>query len=254
MNVAAYLKREGASLPPVREGDARYIVAANGLFVERRTAVFSTSARVFERDLALDEHSESCRLHCPRLPRVLHRAMLGFFRAALALHGGEAALVLLYHPERQVYRWHCPEQTVEVVYSRYRQQWVAGDTIRFQHPLSLPGGFLHFGDAHLHLGAPTPSFLDVADDQDGLHVIVGEMMTRPRYNVEFVVDGRRFRLQPESFFDDVDCTPFDRVPPGWIKQIRMERRGEAAEMAGDSVPWYRDYRGSWNSSGWRYGR
>jgi hypothetical protein len=233
------------------------IVAANGLFLERRTSMFTTCARVLERNLGLDDHAESCRLHSPRLPRVMHRSMLAFFRAAHARHGGEAALVLLYHWERRVYRWFCPEQTVETFYSPYRQSWVAGDTIRFEHPLSLPDGFVHFGDAHLHPGSPTPSALDVLDDQDGLHIIVGDLQTGPRYNVEFVVDRRRFGIEPAAFFADVDCAPFSWVPRSWMKQLRIKRLGESGESGGHREPARNDrgaggYLGHWQTGGFGY--
>jgi hypothetical protein len=238
MQPTAYLKRDGAELPPPNLDEPRYILAANGLFVERRSEIFTTSARVYTHDLSLDDHAESCRLHCPKLPRAMTRLMLGFFKIANAVHGGEVALVLLYEPERRVYRWHCPDQTVEQYYSSYRKEWIADDTIRFENPLELPEGFIHFGDAHLHHGAPTPSSLDMLDDQDGMHIIVGEIDSRPRYNVDFVIDRRRFRIAPESFFEDVNCTPFEKVPRPWIDCVHTKRRTQSNT--------------DWGNNGWNY--
>jgi hypothetical protein len=101
--------------------------------------------------------------------------------------------------------------------------WAVGDTIEFQNPLALPEGYLHVGDAHLHPGAPTPSTLDVQDDQDGLHIIVGNIRTAPRYHAVFVMDRVRFTVPPEAIFEDLHCRAFAQAPKRWLRQIRLRR-------------------------------
>ena len=59
---------------------------------------------------------------------------------------------------------------------------MASDKIDFQNPLDLPDGFILLGDSHQHPGPPNPSAIDLADDQDGLHIIVGNIESPPRYN------------------------------------------------------------------------
>jgi hypothetical protein len=208
-------------------------VAANGIFLERRSPLFSTSIRVNLSDLELVRHEEYCRLTCGRLPRVMHRTMLGFFKCANKIHGGEAALVLLYHPQRRAYRWHCPRQVVDTY--RTWSGWQAGDLIEYEMPLTLPDGYVNFGDAHLHVGSPAPSNIDVGDDQDGLHIIVGTIQSLPTYHVDFVMDGARFRLPPEAIFDDPSCQPFARTPRAWLNQIRL-RRIHPSPHSTNSIP------------------
>ena len=79
MNLPTYMKCAGEPLPEASE-PARFIVAENGIFLERRTPMFKTSTRVNRFDLNLACHNEYCRLNCGRIPRVMHRVMLGFFR------------------------------------------------------------------------------------------------------------------------------------------------------------------------------
>ena len=100
-----YLKQPGRELPALERGESRVIVADNGLFLERRTEMFTTCSRAGPQDLKLETHHEFCRLSCGKLPRVHHRAMLGFFQYAHGLHGGEAALILLYHLGRPKTPW-----------------------------------------------------------------------------------------------------------------------------------------------------
>jgi hypothetical protein len=226
MLIPTYLKQAGGSLPTLEAGESRYVVAANGTFLERRTSMYATSVRASLAS-ALDDHEEYCLLGCGRLPRTMHRAMLGFFKYAHEVHGGEVALVLLFHPERRTFRWHCPLQIVDLFQTA--RGWAVGDTIEFQNPLALPEGYVHFGDAHLHPGAPTPSTLDVQDDQDGLHIIVGNIRTAPRYYAVFVMDRVRFTVPPEAIFEDPNCRPFAQAPKRWLRQIRLRRNWPADE-------------------------
>ena len=221
------LKRAGIRLPEPDVNEMRYVVADNGIFVERNTPLFDSSAQIDKFDLRLDDHRQYCRLFFGAIPRVMQRAMLGFFTYAHQVHGGEAALVLLYHPEMRRFRWYCPPQTVEIYRSWGR--WVALDKIEFQNPLDLPDGFLLLGDAHLHPGAPNPSAIDLADDQDGLHIIVGNIESTPCYNVDFVVDRVRFRVPEELIFEDLHCPPFPRPPERWLRQIRLRRSGDGGQ-------------------------
>jgi len=218
--IPAVMKREGVSLPKIN-GDARFIIADNAIFLERSTEMFESSIRLPRSQLALDDHDQYCRLTCAKIPRFLVRSMLGFFRYAHEVHGGEVALVLLYHPQRRVYRWHCPVQTIEV--RKTSVGIYTCDYIEFDHPFDLPEGFLHFGDAHLHPGSPHPSSIDINDDQDGLHIIVGDIKEKPRYHIDFVVDGTRFGVAPEQILEDPDCEPTTRPPQRWLQQIRIKK-------------------------------
>lgn len=222
MLIPIYIKQPGVELPSLGAEESRYVLATNGTFLEqRRSSMFTTSVRVDPLDRPLASHHEYCRLTCGKLPRVMHRAMLAFFKYAHEVHGGEAALVLLYHPEQQTFRWHCPEQFVDIFETW--SGWATWDTIEFKNPLVLPEGYLHFGDAHLHAGGPSPSAIDINDDQDGLHIIVGTIRSVPSYHLDFVMGQTRFAVAPETFFADPQCRPFDRPPARWLKQIRLRK-------------------------------
>jgi hypothetical protein len=234
MKIDLCLRREDDELPELALDASRYVVAGNGTFLERRTSMFVTSTRVSGTVPGLAEHFSSCHLACGKINRVMHGAMLGFFRQAHRLHGGEAALVLLYHVERQRFRWHCPEQTVELYQSGDR--WWASDLIEFRHPQILPDGYLIFGDAHLHPGVAYPSSTDVDDDQDGLHIIVGNLRGQPHYHIDFVMDGTRFGVRENLVFEDPDCQPCLRPPRRWLDQIRVVARGSSGAAGSTTLP------------------
>ncbi len=221
MQIPIHVKFEDRELPPLDEGQTRLVVAAGGVYRERRTQIFTSSARVEGAGLELADHYQYCRLHCGKLNRAMHRAMLSFFQHAHALHNGEAALVLLYDPERSRFHWHCPRQTIEMHWSYGR--WWTSDHIRFDNPAVLPDGYLHFGDAHLHNGSVAPSMTDLNDDQDGLHIIAADVDKEPRYHIDFVVDGRRFHVAPNVIFEDPDCLPLSHAPRSWLLQIQVRR-------------------------------
>lgn len=219
MKIDICLKHEEAELPELPIGEHRYVLASNGAYLERRTPMFTTSARVKGDVPGLAEHYQYCLLACGKINRAMHGAMLAFFAHAHRLHGGEAALILLYDVDRRRFRWFCPEQTVEMYQSGGR--WWACDTIRFEHPLDLPDGYVLFGDAHLHPGSPYPSAVDAGDDQDGLHIIVGRVGAQTRYHVDFVMDGVRFAVRESLIFEDPECQPWSHAPEGWLQRIRL---------------------------------
>jgi hypothetical protein len=219
MKIDICLKTESQELPDLPLDARRFVIAANGTYLERRTSMFRTSTRVVGDVPGLSEHYQYCRLTCGKINRTMQGAMLAFFQYAHRLHGGEAALVLLYHTARQTFRWFCPDQSVEVYQSGGR--WWAHDTVQFDNPVLLPEGYVLFGDAHLHPGLPYPSAIDAKDDQDGLHIIVGAIQGQPRYHIDFVMDGVRFGVRESLIFEDPDCRPLPQPPQAWLRRVHI---------------------------------
>jgi hypothetical protein len=218
-SIPAYLCQRNTELPPHGGNMPRCVVAQNGIFLERRTPSFSTSIRIHASDLHLTQHDEYCRLTCGKIPATMQRAMLAFFKSAFALHGGEAALVLLHDPQRKRFLWHCPEQVVDLYDSG--KHWRAGDLIEYQNPLTVPPGYNVLGDAHSHRESPMPSTVDVHDDQDGLHIIVGNIESIAAYHCDFVMDGARFSFRPEAIFEQPLSQAFAHTPRSWLEKIRV---------------------------------
>jgi hypothetical protein len=224
MSVEVLIKSAQATLPELPAG-MRYIVARDGTYLERRTKTYHSSVKVKPEFPTLDHHDEFCRLACPPLPRVMLREMLGFFREAYKKHGGEAALVLLYHPEGRRYRWWCPPQQVQMHW--WGNRYEAGDSVQFQPPDELPEGYIHFGDAHSHHGSPVPSFIDRDDEeyQDGLHLIIGNIAREEQtWHIDFCIDGQRFTLQPPLLIESLPPPPYLPPPAAWMEKITMHHR------------------------------
>jgi proteasome lid subunit RPN8/RPN11 len=228
MKLNALLKVPGQELPPLAVGETRIVVAANGIFRERRGESFTSSIRVNLEDLELADHDQLCHLECSKMSARVLGTMLSFFLSAYRKHGGEAVLVLLYSPSQRRYRWYCPWQSVELRYCEDR--WVPSDFVYYRNPSVVPTGYVHFGDAHSHIHAgPTPSRTDIHDEQDGMHIVVSNIDTVPSYWLEFVVDGQRFGVRPESFFADPNCLPGPRVRREWLDRIQVHRYVEQDE-------------------------
>lgn len=219
------VKLPGRDLPALEPGQMRYILAREGVYRERASELFSSCTLMSGKLEELDRHQQICSLHCRKIPTAMIRQMVGFFREAYSLHGGEAALVLLYNSDTDEFQWHCPEQTVKLFTIRGR--WIADDSIQFENPLDLPDGFIQFGDAHSHEGPATPSYVDHNDEEhrDGLHLIVGYVgHRRPTYHADFVIDGQRFEFEPEQLLEDFPEPPYPAPPREWLKQIRVHKR------------------------------
>ena len=222
MSIEVLVKTAHEPLPELPAG-MRYIVARDGTYLERRSGLFHSSVKVDPLIPMLDPHDEFCQLACPPLPRAMLRQMLGFFRAAYEKHGGEAALILLYHPEARRYRWWCPPQTVKMIWLWNRYE--ASDWVQFDAPLELPAGYVHLGDAHSHHGSATPSFVDRDDEryQDGLHLIVGNITgNSPTWHIDFCIDGQRFTVQPPLLIESLPPPPYLPAQARWLEQIKLQ--------------------------------
>jgi hypothetical protein len=226
MVLKIHLKRPHAPLPELDAGQMRLVVAQEGVYLERRNEMFSSTTTYQGPLLGLESHRRRCVLHCGKIPAPMIRDMLGFFWTAQEVHGGEAALVLLYHPQKRRFRWYCPKQTVEIFLSCGR--WRAVDSIRFENPLQLPDGFVRFGDAHSHphISKGSPSYADVEDEvhNDGLHIIVSDLVDGPSYHIDFVVDGQRFRVAPEIILADTLSPPYPPPPKSWLRRVRLVKQ------------------------------
>jgi hypothetical protein len=235
MNQEICIKRPGETLRPLPVGGSRYVLARNGLFFERRTRLYATCAEVRRFPVGLEAHGESCRLHFGRLPRRMGRIMLGFFRRAYALHGGEAVLLLLYHPEHRRFRWYCPHQTIEKRQGYYGD-WYTSYDIRYDEPDALPPGWLLAGDAHSHAWMPAyASHTDVVEERykDGLHIVAGRIdRDAIELSVEFVMDQKRFPIAAESVLAGCDLRRSGRFPAAWEERIHVERVAYGAWVRG----------------------
>jgi hypothetical protein len=89
-----------------------------------------------------------------------------------------------------------------------------------------PEGFVPFGTVHSHAEfSAYSSGVDCDDERlrgDGLHVVYGhfgrETLSR---SASFVVNGRRFKLDPERVLPD--CPVPRRPPPReWMERVRFE--------------------------------
>jgi len=224
MTIEYCVKVPGKNLAPLRPGQIRYVLAREGTYLERCTTVFSSCALVGGPLPLLESHAPSCVLHCGKIPTAMIAQMLGFFQEAHWLYGGEAALILLYSPQRRAFRWLCPSQKVEVY--EYRGYLSASDSVEFENPVELPAGFQRFGDAHSHIGHAAPSYVDHRDEahQDGLHMVIGHVSKTPTYHIDFVVDGSRFRVPPEIILASQPAPPYPRPPKSWLNSVRLVKR------------------------------
>ena len=226
MDIDIVLETTDAQLPPLPAGSMRYVVAENGVFLERHTELYRTSARVDDWVAGLAAHREGCDLLCPEIPGEMVASMLTFFRWAFELHGGEAALVLLFDVLNKRFVWYCPEQRVRM-WESWSGKWYTASDIKYTDPTELPPGHVVFGDAHSHGDlAAYASATDQRDEEfkDGLHIIAGHVDSdRPSFWIDFVMDGQRFGIMPDEFFGPVEpCEP-PPVPFEWQDQVIIDK-------------------------------
>lgn len=261
--------------PPLEVGQARYIMAANGIFQEQNDDMFDASSMIHEfyayrkptfDGMNLLPHHEFFTPKFPKIPEDLIAQCLGFFSYVEHKHDWECGLVLLYNPETYQYSWCCPDQEC------------SGASLKWTAP--IPGKdyseeWVHFGDVHLHPGMSAYHSGTDHDDEmtasDGLHLVVGtpndwntgtwdknlqKTIGRQKKEAEwcatFVSDGARFKVEPEVVLENIKVkpSPFPKVwyskckklEWGWQKPVT----GFAGGAAGKEVPSYDRFGGQYD--------
>jgi hypothetical protein len=223
-----------------------FLVAANGIFLVNRTALFTSITRA--RDVSWLAHQEP-RVHLtfPKVPREIMERTWGFFQAVYHRWYGEAVAFLYYARATGHFGVTVPPQELR----RYQAsgRWLTEPSVNYGS-LSPVAGYVKLGDAHSH-GRYPPFFsaTDHRDDwQDGLRIVVGNMdRPRPEVKVSFVAQGVRFGLRPEDVLEEFSSP----IPPprAWIDRVscRDIRRAESASGFVRALP--RDSNGDQGQTG-----
>lgn len=211
-----YLKGKEFQEP---EDPIYYLIAGNGIFLVKRMGLYSAATKVDGIAPVLSPHSEQLALRIPKIPRLLVRAILGFFRAAFRWHGGEAIVFLYYSEKKASFCVRVPPQRVHRrVYGHrtYTDGHVDYDTC------PRPDGFVKLGTLHSHADMLAfHSHTDHCDEryEDGLHITIGRIDTkRPDISASFVVNGVRFKVHPIDVLEDSAGVPLE-PPPSWMLKI-----------------------------------
>ena len=216
--------KDDAFAPP--DDETYYVVAGNGFFLERRTALYTASVPVQGGVPGLLPHDAALELRLPRrLPRTLVERALGFFRTIHHRWDGEGILIMFYAPpagDRPVqYRFEAPPQTIRgrVERGRFRAD------LRLEYgACDRPGEqWLKLGTFHSHgpVG-PRHSAVDAHDEvwETGLHLTAGYVSSSlPEFEAAFVVNRTRFALRVDELMEPTR-TARD-FPKRWMERITV---------------------------------
>lgn len=212
-----YVKDE-AFVPPA--GDVPYyVLAADGLYLTRRTALFTASVPA-SGVAGLCPHGATLELHVPVIPRRLVEEAVAFFREVWRRHGGEAILFMFYDPERQRFAFTAPPQRLprSAGYGR----WYGSLRLDYEDTPAPDASFVRLGTFHSHgWASPHHSLTDVHDEEHdtGLHLTAGYVNSdRPEFAAAFVVSGTRFTLPPSRVLGGFRQQR--AFPPAWLAQVR----------------------------------
>ncbi len=208
-----YLKDENFSTP---EDQLYYLLAANGLFLVKKTRFFIASSLVFtpkgQHQLAwLKSHKAGIRLRMSKkIPRDLIKQVISFFRKVFQEHKTEAIVLLYWSELEKSFKLVVPEQTVSLAGVTYK----VGEN---------PEDWVRVGTIHSH--ANMQAFHSGVDDHDeehddGIHITIGNMDFVPSISCSVVVDGERQSLSPSQLIEGEGEMP---VPDEWMKKVSLPR-------------------------------
>ena len=213
-----------ASLPAL-DGAGRYVVARNGLFLERNTPLFSAGVPLDGEIPGLAAHQPWLTLRLPRLPEVLLEQAMGFFRSVYRMWRGEAILIIFYAPPLDDragrYALVAPPQLLHG--RRHSGRFWADLRLDYGACKSPGAGFIRLGSFHSHAEVgPAHSGVDAHDElyEAGLHLTAGYVDSRfPEFAAAFVVGRTRFQVSVESV---LPCFRSPRpAPAAWLAQVTI---------------------------------
>ncbi len=199
-----------------------YLLTGSGLFKGHNMDCFSSLGKLEDGIRGLEEQDDELDLRLAEIPRFLIERAVGFFVEVYEEHRSEAVLLIHYHPQKQHYRFVAPPQTINItVYPWYE---VVKDEVEYENVPPVRG-YQQIGSIHSH-GA-MPAFQSWQDDEDGrfnqgLHIVVGSLNWRPKFNVVFSVAGRQFELKLEDVAEGFE-EPIRPAPKFWWQQVRVKK-------------------------------
>jgi PRTRC genetic system protein A len=213
-----------------------YWVTQDGTFLCRNHEFFASDVPARRQPRALAPHRAACAVNYPKLGAKALEVVVGFFDQVFAKHRSEAVVLLLWNQLTQRYRIWVPEQEATVWESRYGNR--SPTDVRYQLPGQLPPHHLLVGDIHSHGDISAyASATDQADERhrDGVHGIIGHIDREPpSFHQELAVDGHRFPLQFDQFYEGYGKRR-TRVPRGWLDLVKV--KVERSTWVTWSDPW-----------------
>jgi hypothetical protein len=220
------------------EAPVAYVLASNGLFLLRRSDLFTACVSV-EGGVPGLLPQEPFLVHAlPRLPRPLLERAVGFFRAVHARWRGEAILLMLWAPPADGR----PARVVLVappqcISGRFERGRFRAELRLDYEPCEKPGPeFRKLGTFHSHAHAsPAHSVTDAHDElyETGLHLTAGYVdSSRPEFAAAFVVNRTRFALPVADVLPPFHAAR--RPPEAWLARVtvRCEHWGDGWAAGG----------------------
>jgi hypothetical protein len=213
------------------------VLAANCLYLVRRSAVFVACVPVVGGVPGLAPELPRLRLALPRLPVALLERALGFFREVWERWEGEGILILFYDGALERFRLVAPPQRLTGRFERGRFR----ADLRLEYEAGEKPGpeWLKLGTFHSHgCASPRHSSIDEHDElyEAGLHLTAGYVNTPlPEFAAAFVVGRTRFTVPPEDVLSRFGAAR--RPPRAWLDQVSLRCDRFAAAEPWTATPW-----------------
>ncbi len=223
-----YLKTHVDTSAPEDE-ECYYLLTRSGLFIGRNRPHMRSLVPARDWPRELEDQQSFLKIGYPKVPADLLARIVGFFWTVARRHGAEAAVLLAFDETSGQITPVVPNQVGTIGWSRGEPYPIG---LHYEIPSQLEGRRL-IGDFHSHAFEPAyASGTDVKDEvyRPGLHVVAGRLdLDPPQWHVEYVVDGTRFRIAPESVLD-LESYPGRAVPPDpeWLGNLDVQSASEYA--------------------------
>ena len=231
------------------ENSMEYVAGEDGWYLKKVNPIFSATIRVGSNPTA-DSVKESLVFSAKKIKGSTFRAWQAFCREVASRNKGysEAALMLMYHPEKKEWQAFPPKQDLSSVTVDF--SGVSDALVAFRKEYGSE--WLLAGTLHSHPGDAHPSQTDVDDERkmDGVHLVIPDFGKGGEKGIyaHIVASGVRFRVtEVPGFLVDFSDKGEDDVPEGWYKQCEWDKGVSGKYKGGRGYGGYS--RGNWSEYG-----
>lgn len=187
-----------------------YLICQDGWKIYKQNKLYE-AIYAADKNIELQDVEEKLLLKItPISEKVLNQAYT-FFYKIYQKYKAEAYGYLYYNPDIKEWRFEPPKQEVSSAHLKYETA-------------PIIEGFKVFGSIHSHGNmAAFHSGTDIEDevDFDGVHITIGTVDKVPTYELSFVLNGTRWKLDFEEIIEQRNIV--EKIPKEWMQRVSEKK-------------------------------
>lgn len=189
-----YIMNKDSEIP---KDDICYLIGKDGVYIKKKVGLVSSIVKLNGISF-LEKIDESIEFNVEKIPEVLFRKILSFFKEVYDKYRAEVAAIIFYNPISKKYKIKIPSQEV------------SGASVSNYEIIPNFANYIKVGTIHSHANMSAfHSTTDINDESnfDGFHFTIGHIKDLERNYCDIVCslvsNGRRIQTDPSKYIEGI---------------------------------------------------